>query len=547
MKAAIYSRKSLFTGKGESIDVQINICKEYANQKGWETVIYEDEGFSGANINRPAFEQMIKDINVGKISNVIFYKLDRISRRVIDIVEFIERLNNKGVGFISVTESFDTTTPLGRAMLNIAATFAQLEREMLAERVRDNMINLAKTGRWLGGIPPTGFKSKEITFLNEQGKTKRMYALYEVSKEQELVNSIYSKYLEMKSLSQVEKFFLINNVKTKNGVDFQKQTIKTILTNPVYAVADELFYNYLIKENIQVASPYSDFDGKHGVLCYNKNAENKGVSNKLRDKSEWIVAVGKHKGIIESCKWIEVQNIINKNKDKAPRAGSSNRALLSGLLKCSKCGSPLIVRYGQRQKESGERLFYYTCLLKNLSSGNRCNNKIVRGDFIDNMVIEKVLELTLNKENIIEHLINAEDENKGDVKSYENKVNELRKQIKDIEDKIFKFVDLIGEGTDNPKYLMQRIGELDKEKVALEKQIDELSKEEVRIETNKINLEVVRNSISNFQQIVRTSDIEKKKALLRNIIDIIYWNDGEFEVNLFGTNKRKSGVSGSLG
>lgn len=132
--AGIYSRKSLFTGKGESVKNQIDACQEYASMKGWDTLVYFDEGFSGQNRNRPGFQQLLQDIDQGKIQHVIFYKLDRISRRMLDILEFIEKMNSKGIDFISITENFDTTTPLGRAMVHIAATFAQLEREMLQQR-----------------------------------------------------------------------------------------------------------------------------------------------------------------------------------------------------------------------------------------------------------------------------------------------------------------------------------------------------------------------------------------------------------------------------
>ena len=122
--AAIYGRKSLFTGKGESIKNQIDACREYAEKRNWNTIEYFDEGFSGKDTDRPGFQSLLKDIEQKKIDHVIFYKLDRISRKMLDILEFIEKTNGFGVGFVSITESFDTTTPLGRAMVHIAATFA---------------------------------------------------------------------------------------------------------------------------------------------------------------------------------------------------------------------------------------------------------------------------------------------------------------------------------------------------------------------------------------------------------------------------------------
>ena len=126
--AAIYARKSKDTDTGESISNQIERYKTYASLKDWKVVEYFDEDYSGKDTNRPAFQKMISDIELGKINNVIFYRLDRVSRNVLDICTFIEELNNKGVGFVSLKENFDTTTPIGRAMLLITAVFAQLER-----------------------------------------------------------------------------------------------------------------------------------------------------------------------------------------------------------------------------------------------------------------------------------------------------------------------------------------------------------------------------------------------------------------------------------
>ncbi|SHK88711.1 Resolvase, N terminal domain [Clostridium cavendishii DSM 21758] len=151
MIAAIYSRKSVFTGKGESIENQIELCKEYTtkhfDEKAPKFLIYEDEGFSGGNTNRPKFQELLKDVKANKVDILICYRLDRISRNVADFSITLELLQKHNVAFVSIKEQFDTTTPMGRAMVYISSVFAQLERETIAERVRDNMLQLAKTGR----------------------------------------------------------------------------------------------------------------------------------------------------------------------------------------------------------------------------------------------------------------------------------------------------------------------------------------------------------------------------------------------------------------
>lgn len=165
---AIYSRKSKFTGKGESIDNQIELCKQYISSHipdiSPENIrIFEDEGFLGGHLDRPQFQEMMSQAKSEKLSHIVCYRLDRVSRNIGDFATLIEELNDLKVDFISIKEQFDTSSPMGRAMMYIASVFSQLERETIAERIRDNMHELAKTGRWLGGTSPTGYKSEEIS------------------------------------------------------------------------------------------------------------------------------------------------------------------------------------------------------------------------------------------------------------------------------------------------------------------------------------------------------------------------------------------------
>ena len=151
---AVYSRKSKFTGKGESIGNQIELCRAYIREHYGETaaeniIVYEDEGFSGGNLNRPGFRKMMNAAGKHKFRAIIVYRLDRISRNISDFAGLIEELSRLDIAFVSIKEQFDTGTPMGRAMMYIASVFSQLERETIAERIRDNMHELAKTGRWL--------------------------------------------------------------------------------------------------------------------------------------------------------------------------------------------------------------------------------------------------------------------------------------------------------------------------------------------------------------------------------------------------------------
>lgn len=152
---AVYSRKSKQTDKGESIETQINLCRDYIKRifpsEEIKILLYnEGEGVSGGDSERKKFNELIRDAKNKKYNVLICYRLDRVTRSVADFSNLIEELNDNNISFISVKEQFDTSTPMGRAMMYIASVFAQLEREIGAERIRDNLHELAKSGRWLG-------------------------------------------------------------------------------------------------------------------------------------------------------------------------------------------------------------------------------------------------------------------------------------------------------------------------------------------------------------------------------------------------------------
>lgn len=151
MRVFIYSRKSVCTGKGESIENQIEMCRQYIFAKvsgadDTSVTVYEDEGFSAKNTDRPQFQQMLRDARRQPPDYIVCYRLDRISRNVSDFSTLIEEFNERGISFVCIKEEFDTAKPMGKAMMYIASVFAQLERETIAERIRDNMLMLARTG-----------------------------------------------------------------------------------------------------------------------------------------------------------------------------------------------------------------------------------------------------------------------------------------------------------------------------------------------------------------------------------------------------------------
>jgi len=326
---AIYSRKSKFTGKGESIENQIELCRRYimsteavngkagtdeCGETSCRFKIYEDEGFSGKTLDRPQFKQMMKDARQGKLSKIIVYRLDRISRNIGDFAGLIEELNHLEVDFISIKEQFDTSSPMGRAMMYIASVFSQLERETIAERIRDNMLELAKTGRWLGGITPLGYRSESVLTVTVDGRTKRCCALKLIESEGELVRSIYRYYLKTESLKETAEELFREGKRTRSGKRFTPPAVRAILSNPVYAAADEALQTYFGERNVPLFVCEEKWSGKYGAIAYNRTLQRPGKTNQMRNPGEWIVAVGKHQPLVLGEDWVRVQLRLEKNQ-----------------------------------------------------------------------------------------------------------------------------------------------------------------------------------------------------------------------------------------
>lgn len=394
---AIYSRKSRFTGKGESIGNQVDMCRTYIHTAFGETyaagaVVFEDEGFSGGNLNRPDFKRMMKAAREHQFRAVVVYRLDRISRNISDFSSLIQELGRLEIDFVSIRESFDTSSPMGRAMMYIASVFSQLERETIAERIRDNMHELAKTGRWLGGTTPTGYTSEAVKTITVDGKNKRACRLKLIPEEATIVRTIYQLYRETNSLTMTEAELLQRRIKTKTGRDFTRFSIKNILQNPVYLIADRDACQYFLDKQADLFSGVEEFDGIRGILAYNRTNQEKGRATVFLPVREWIVAVGQHPGIIPAHTWITVQESLERNRSKSYRKPRSNEALLTGLLWC-RCGSRMYPKLSQRVTAEGKPVYAYVCRKKEHSKRSLCGLRNANGNLLDAAVLEQIKSL----------------------------------------------------------------------------------------------------------------------------------------------------------
>lgn len=550
---AIYSRKSKFTGKGESIENQLEMCRQYIKMHYPEIAddkieTYEDEGYSGKSIQRPQFKKMMEDCHKHKIKMIVCYRFDRVSRNIKDFAELIQELEQLKISFVSIKENFDTTSPMGRAMMFISSVFSQLERETIAERIRDNMHELAKSGRWLGGVPPTGYHSQELVgSITVDGKTRKAYKLNVVKAEAELVKTIFSKFIETNSLTKTETFLRQQHIKTKNNRDFTRFSISNILKNPVYMISDEDAWNYFKNLGVEVYSPKESFDGVHGIMAYSKTIQTSGKTNQIKDMKEWIIAVGKHRGLISGADWVKVQNMLYQNKSKSYHKPKSNVALLSGLLFCGNCGAYMRPKLSGRTNAKGERIYDYLCETKEKTKGQDCKMKRPNGNELDRAVCEHIKALTEDKSHFLKELDKAKKSIMNQQDDFDQKLYNLKKSEKENEKKIQSLVEALSSGGETAAsgYITTQINEIHKQNEAIKKQISDMENLTMGQTLTDVEFDILKEMLSNFSSSFDTMNIEQKRLALRSLIQRVVWDGENVHVYLFGASDKSIDLTGS--
>lgn len=540
-KIAIYSRKSRFTGKGESIGNQVELCRayvisHYGEDAANKIVVYEDEGFSGGNLNRPDFKKMMAEARKHQFQAIIVYRLDRISRNISDFSGLIEELARLNIAFVSIKEQFDTGTPMGRAMMYIASVFSQLERETIAERIRDNMRELAKTGRWLGGTTPTGFASESVKNITIDGKTKKMCRLKQIPEEAEVVRTIYALYEEYDSLTMTEAALMKRGIKTKTDRYFTRFSIKNILQNPVYMTADLDAYAYFIKAEAELFSNKEAFDGIHGIMAYNRTNQVRGKTTEFLPPMEWIVSVGQHPGMISGKTWVSIQESLERNKTKSYHRPQSNEALLTGVIFCS-CGSRMYPKLGRKKLDDGTTTYMYVCKRKERSQKSLCSRNNANGIELDQAVMEKIRQLKENPHAFFKQVEQIRNSYKGKISDHEKQIHDLKKEKNELETKIEGLVDSLAELGDGAarKHVAERIEQLSRERESIVMRMQNFENEHFDHVLCDSKLEQTARHFFQFSNCVDEMTLEQKRFAVRTVIQKVVWDGVEAHVMLFGS------------
>lgn len=337
---AAYARQSVEKKNSISISGQLDLCRQAAGGKALN--VYKDAGYSGKNTERPDFKRLLKDIRADKVGTLYVYRLDRFSRSVADFGQLWEILQEHHVEFVSVNENFDTSTPMGRAMLHIIMVFAQLERETTAERVRDNYYRRVTLGAWPGGPAPYGYSTGQAH--NHDGQK---IATLIPNDKAEIVLNIYQEYGENEdmSLRLLAKKLINAGILGPAGKHWDSASVSRILHNPTYVMADEQVRLHYLGLGASIVSPAEAFDGLHGALLVGKG---EGISKYTKVK-EATLSVLNSVGIVPAELWLKCQNKLFHNK-QIGNSGKGTHTWLSGLLKCAKCSYSLnVVTQGERR------------------------------------------------------------------------------------------------------------------------------------------------------------------------------------------------------
>ena len=348
-RCAIYTRKSTSAGLEmdfNSLDAQRESCERYiANHAvlGWKLLPekYDDGGFSGANVERPAFQQLIQDVEAGKIDVVVVYKVDRLSRSLLDFAKMMDRFNKAGAAFVSVTQNFSTADAMGRLTLNMLMSFAEFEREMIAERTRDKIAAARRKGKWTGGPAPLGYDvvdRKLIVNVAEADLVRRIFDLYLVKR------SAVAVAQALNAESRTTKHQVTKEGKSRGAREWDKNSVLHILRSPIPA----------------------------GLVPCGKE-----------------VFDGEHQAIVNRGTFEHVQGLINAGCKERHRWGRNPDYLLTGLLRCARCGAaftPASTRTGSREYR------YYRCSTRDKQGREACESSPLPAGAIEDFVVEHVRE-----------------------------------------------------------------------------------------------------------------------------------------------------------
>jgi len=349
LRCAVYTRKSSEEGLDmdfNSLDAQRESCEAYISSQraeGWSLVSdrYDDGGFSGGTLDRPALKRLLADVKAGKIDVIVVYKIDRLSRSMLDFLNLVELFERHGVTFVSVTQSFNTKDAMGRMALNILVTFAQFERELIGERIRDKVAASRRRGKWMGGWTPLGYEVRDRKLIIQEDDAER-------------VRSIFRRFVQLKSATLLARELVAAGATNRYGHLLDKGVLYKLLHNRVY-----------IGEAVHKGTSYA----------------------------------GEHEPIIDRELWDKVHAILKESpRKRANRTRAQTPALLKGLL-FAPDGAAMSPTH---TRKSGKLYRYYISQTAMKRGGSDCPVRLVPAAEIERIVLDQIRALLKTPEVVVQ-------------------------------------------------------------------------------------------------------------------------------------------------
>mgnify|MGYP001605248848 CR=1 FL=1 len=483
MKIAIYIRVSTEdqAKEGYSLEVQREYLESFAKREGLEIFkIYQDDGISGYSTERPALKELLKDAKDRKFDLVLVYKIDRFSRNLKDLLNLVDELSSSGVGFKSATEPFDTTTSAGKLMFQQLGSFAEFERNRIAERVFPGMIKGVQQGNWQGArYAPYGYR------YNKQKK------LLEIDEEEsKVVKLIYTMFLCDKSIRNITEYLTRKGHRNRKGNIFSTKLIGDILKNKIYT--GKLVWNAHFYDKTQKT--------KKGYR-YIKNSPEK-----------VIISQGKHQPIISEEDFELVQEKLKVRRIEQRRKASDYP--LSGILYCAKCNHKYLGSSSISNHRTGVKKRWYRCAGP-YRSFIRCKNKSVKGQEIESEVSEILETLLKNDKLKTSRWMNVTPANfPSFAESAKIDLEKVKNRLKSNMEKQSKLTDAYLENLLSEELYKQKNESFRQEEEELKKLIALQEVREIERERSKDYLNRVEEFLDGYDPNKKEMDLETKKLIL---------------------------------
>jgi site-specific DNA recombinase len=394
VRCAIYTRKSTEEGLDQeysSLDAQRDAGEAFVisqKHEGWEVMpkSYDDGGFTGGNMERPALRRLLADFEAGEINCVIVYKVDRLSRSLLDFTKIIETFDSHGVSFVSVTQQFNTSTSMGRLVLNVLLSFAQFEREMISERIRDKVAASRRRGKWSGGMPLLGYTVENMKLIVDEVEADRVRQIYALYVEH---RSLLPVAKELKQRGWTSKQWVTKKGDHRGGRDFTKNAIYKLLTNVTYI-------------------------------------------GKIRYKDE--THEGEHDAIVPLDLFRRVQNQLKANgQSGGTGVRNKHNALLKGLIWCRSCGRPMTHSYSCK---GNKRYRYYVCGTAMQKGWSECPGPSVPAGEIERFVVKQIQSIGNDEHLLAQTIGQIEFRSKQRQDALDSECKGLERQLRNDHEKL---------------------------------------------------------------------------------------------------------------